>query len=109
METLDWSNIGFGYRRTDANVRCVYKDGAWGEVQVCTDENITLHMAATCLHYGQDAFEGLKAFRGVDGKVRLFRPDENAKRMINSANRLCLPAPTAVSYTHLTLPTSDLV
>ena len=63
METIDWANIGFGYRKTDANVRCVYKDGAWGEVQVCTDENISLHMAATCLHYGQDAFEGLKAFR----------------------------------------------
>jgi len=91
METLDWSNLGFGYRRTDGNVRCVYKDGAWGEVQVCTDENISLHMAATCLHYGQDAFEGLKAFRGKDGKVRIFRLEANAERLQSSCDGIMMP------------------
>ena len=91
METLDWSNLGFGYRKTDGNVRCHYKDGAWGEVEVCTDENISLHMAATCLHYGQDAFEGLKAFRGKDGKVRIFRLEANAERLQSSCDGIMMP------------------
>ena len=91
METLDWSNLGFGYRKTDGNVRCIYKDGAWGEVQVSADENITLHMAATCLHYGQDAFEGLKAFRGKDGKVRIFRLEANAERLQSSCDGIMMP------------------
>lgn len=81
MEKIDWSNLGFGYHKTDYNVRCVYKDGAWGDIELHTEENISMHMAATCLHYGQEAFEGLKAFRGKDGKIRVFRIDENAKRL----------------------------
>ena len=60
MKDLDWSNLGFGYRKTDYNVRCYYRDGKWGEIEVCSSEYVNLHMAATCLHYGQEAFEGLK-------------------------------------------------
>lgn len=82
---IDWSNLSFSYLKTDYNVRCTFRDGKWGEIEVSTDENINLHMAATCLHYGQEIFEGQKAFRGKDGKVRLFRIDENAKRMRASA------------------------
>ncbi len=63
MKDLDWSNLGFGYRKTDYNVRCYYRDGKWGEIEVCSSEYVNLHMAATCLHYGQEAFEGLKAVR----------------------------------------------
>ena len=63
MKDLDWSNLSFGYRQTDYNVRCYYRDGKWGEIEVCSDEYLKLHMAATCLHYGQEAFEGLKAYR----------------------------------------------
>ena len=59
MKDLDWSNLGFGYRKTDYNVRCYYRDGKWGEIEVCSSEYVNLHMAATCLHYGQEAFEGL--------------------------------------------------
>ena len=84
-EKIDWSNLTFSYMKTDYNVRCTFKDGKWGEIEVCEDENITMHMAASCLHYGQEIFEGLKAFRGVDGKVRLFRPRDNAKRLRDSA------------------------
>lgn len=82
---LDWSNLSFGYIPTDYNVRCYYKDGKWGEIEVSTSETINLHIAATALHYGQEIFEGLKAFRGKDGKVRVFRLEENAKRIISSA------------------------
>ena len=83
---LDWSNLPFGYIKTDYNVRCTYKDGAWGEVEVTDSEYINIHMAATCLHYGQEIFEGLKAFKGKDGKIRIFRLEENAKRIQRSAN-----------------------
>lgn len=81
MENMNWSDLGFGYIKTDYNVRCYYRDGKWGELEVSSSEIINIHMAATCLHYGQESFEGLKAFRGKDGKVRVFRMDENAKRM----------------------------
>lgn len=81
----NWSELSFGYYPTDLNVRCEFKDGKWGPITITDDVNINMHMAATCLHYGQEAFEGLKAFRGVDGKIRIFRMDENAKRFISSA------------------------
>ncbi len=84
-QELDWGNLSFGYIPTDYNVRCYYKDGKWGEIEESTTESINIHMASTCLHYGQEIFEGLKAFRGKDGKVRIFRLEENAKRIISSA------------------------
>ncbi len=90
MESIDWSNLSFGYMKTDYNVRCKYANGAWGELEVHTDEQVTLHMAATCLHYGQEAFEGLKAFRGRDGKIRIFRMDENAKRLQSSCDGIAM-------------------
>lgn len=85
---IDWSNLSFSYMKTDFNVRCAYKDGKWGEIEVSDSEYIPIHIAASSLHYGQEAFEGLKAFRGKDGKVRVFRMDENAKRFIRSAEGL---------------------
>ena len=91
MKDLDWSSIGFGYHRTNYNVRCYYRDGKWGEVEVCSEETITMHMAATCLHYGQEAFEGLKAYRCPDGKVRVFRMDENASRLQATCRGIMMP------------------
>jgi branched-chain amino acid aminotransferase len=85
MENIDWENLGFGYLKTDYNIRCTYKDGAWGELEVSDSEYLNIHMAATGLHYGQESFEGLKAFRGKDNKIRVFRMDENAKRMQDSS------------------------
>ncbi|OAV73150.1 Branched-chain-amino-acid aminotransferase [Bacteroidales bacterium Barb6] len=85
MENINWSGLPFGYLKTDYNVRCYYRDGKWGELEVTSSEIINIHMAATCLHYGQESFEGLKAFKGKDGKIRVFRMDENAKRMQSSA------------------------
>ena len=68
MKEIDWANLSFGYMRTDYNVRINFRNGKWGELEVSSEEYLNLHMAATCLHYGQEAFEGLKAFRGKDGK-----------------------------------------
>lgn len=84
MENIDWSNLAFGYMKTDYNIRCTYSNGAWGELEVSDSEYVNMHMAATCIHYGQEAFEGLKAFKGKDGKIRIFRMDENAKRLQDS-------------------------
>lgn len=86
MDTIDWSSLSFGYMKTDYNVRSYFKDGKWSSPKETTSEEITLHMAATCLHYGQEAFEGLKAFKGKDGKIRIFRLRENALRMISSCH-----------------------
>ncbi|WP_311454391.1 branched-chain amino acid aminotransferase [Prevotella sp.] len=91
MKDIDWKSLTFGYLRTDYNVRCYYRDGKWGEVEVCSDEYLKLHMAATCLHYGQEAFEGLKAYRCPDGKVRIFRAEENAARLQNTARGIVMP------------------
>jgi branched-chain amino acid aminotransferase len=90
MKEIDWSNIPFGYMPTDFNVRCHYRDGKWGEIEATNSDTINLHMAATCLHYGQEAFEGLKAFKGKDGKVRIFRLEENAKRLQSSCDGILM-------------------
>jgi len=87
---IDWGTLPFGYFKTDFNVRCTFKNGAWQEPEVTDSEYIPVHMAATALHYGQEAFEGLKAYRGIDGKVRLFRWQENAKRMRRSAEGIMM-------------------
>lgn len=81
MKDIDWSNLTFGYMPTDYNVRSYFRDGQWSELEESSSETINLHMASTCLHYGQEVFEGLKAFRGVDGQIRIFRLEENAKRL----------------------------
>lgn len=86
----DWKDLPFGYFKTDYNIRCYYRDGKWGQLEISSSEQIVLHIAATSLHYGQEAFEGLKAFRGKDGKVRIFRVEENAKRMQESAKGILL-------------------
>ncbi len=91
---IDWKSLHFGYSDTDANVRCYYKDGKWGDIQVETSTTIEIHMAASCLHYGQEIFEGLKAFRGRDEKIRVFRLEENARRIADSAKGLLMaPVP----------------
>jgi len=85
MENINWKDLSFGYIKTDYNVRAYYKKGKWSELEVTDSEYLNIHIAATALHYGQEAFEGMKAYRGKDNKIRLFRWRENAKRMINSA------------------------
>ncbi len=91
MKDLDWSNLTFDYFKTDYNVRCYYRNGAWGDVEVTSDEDLPLHMSSVCFHYGQEAFEGLKAYRCPDGNIRLFRPEENAARLQSSSRGLVMP------------------
>lgn len=90
MGEINWSELAFGYMKTDYNVRSYYANGKWSEPQLETSEMLNLHMAATCLHYGQEAFEGLKAFRGKDGKIRVFRMRENALRLQSSCRGIMM-------------------
>lgn len=93
-DKIDWGSLPFGYYPTDYNVRCEYRNGKWGPIEVSQSDTINIHIAATALHYGQEIFEGLKAFRGKDGKIRIFRLEENAKRLRESAKGLLMePVP----------------
>ena len=90
-QELDWKNLPFSYMKTDCNIRSYYRNGQWGKIEVSSSEFIDIHMAATSLHYGQQAFEGMKAYRGPDKKIRLFRWKENSKRLNRSAQVLLMP------------------
>lgn len=91
MENIDWANLKFGYMPTDYNVRCYYRNGKWGEIEVTSSDIINIHMAATALHYGQEAFEGMKAFRCPDGKIRAFRIKDNAERLQSTCRGILMP------------------
>lgn len=91
MENIDWANLKFGYMPTDYNVRCYYRNGKWGEIEVSSSDVINIHMAATALHYGQEAFEGMKAFRCPDGKIRAFRIKDNAERLQSTCCGILMP------------------
>lgn len=88
---LDWSNLGFGYIRTDKRYVSTYKDGAWDEGVMTDDPNIVLNECAGVFQYAQTIFEGLKAYTTEDGHIVCFRPDLNASRMADSARRLEMP------------------
>lgn len=92
---LNWDTLSFDFNETGGeNLRQYYRDGRWSEPEYTTSEYIPVHMCSACLNYGLQAFEGIKAFRGVDGRVRLFRPDAHARRMAAGARKLCLPMPS---------------
>lgn len=87
----DWGKLPFAYHKTNYNVRCYFRNGKWGIVETSSSEQIVIHMSATALHYGQTIFEGLKAFRGKDGKIRIFRWQNNWERMNFSARGILVP------------------
>lgn len=88
---IDWDNLGFNYIKTDYRYISVWKDGKWDEGKLTEDNMLTISEASTALHYGQQCFEGLKAYRRKDGKVQLFRVNRNAKRMNDSTKKLLMP------------------
>lgn len=101
MANIDWSKLTFSYTKTSTMLKTTFKDGAWTPVESLTDDNITISSYAGSLHYAIECFEGLKAFRGKDGKIRLFRPEENAKRMIRSARYLGIEAPSVEMFVEI--------
>ena len=90
-KNIDWSSIGFGYVPTDYRYVANYKDGAWDAGCLSDDPNITMNECACVLQYSQSCFEGLKAYTTEDGHIVCFRPDLNAQRMEQSAERLKMP------------------
>ena len=88
---LDWGNLGFNYMPCDYSYVCNYKDGAWEEGGLTDDHTLTLSEDAGIFHYCQEIFEGLKAYTTEDGSIVCFRPDLNAQRMYDSAERLVMP------------------
>ena len=91
MVEIDWSKLGFAYTPTRSHIRYHWKDGKWDAGALVQKDTIEMSIAAGCLHYGQEAFEGLKVFRQKDGKVVAFRPDRNAERMQRTAVRTVMP------------------
>lgn len=90
MKNLDWNNLGFSFRETNAMFVAHYRDGSWDEGKLVNDNHLNISAASAALHYGQQCFEGMKAYRAKDGRILLFRPEENAKRMQESAKRLLM-------------------
>ncbi|PJG85860.1 branched-chain amino acid aminotransferase [Conservatibacter flavescens] len=90
-KNIDWANLGFGYTKTDYRYIAYWKNGEWSKGELTQDNILHISEGSTALHYGQQCFEGLKAYRCKDGSINLFRPDENAKRMQRSADRLLMP------------------
>lgn len=88
---IDWANLGFGYMQTDYRYVANYKNGKWDSGTLTTDSNVTINESAGVLQYAQTCFEGMKAYRTVDGRIVTFRPDLNAKRMADSCKRLEMP------------------
>ena len=90
-KNIDWSNLGFGYVKTDYRYVSNFKNGAWDEGTLSTDDMVTISECACVLQYAQTVFEGMKAYTTEDGRIVEFRPDLNAERMENSAKRLEMP------------------
>lgn len=90
-ETIKWEELGFSYIKTDYRFISHYKEGAWDDGALTQDNQLHISEGSTALHYGQQCFEGLKAYRTADGSIQLFRPYENAKRMKMSCERLLMP------------------
>lgn len=88
---IDWSSLGFNYIKTDFRYISIWKDGKWDEGRLTKDNVLNISEASPALHYGQQSFEGLKAYRTKSGKINLFRPDRNAKRLNKSAEKLLMP------------------
>lgn len=88
---IDWSKLGFTYTKTDLRYISIWNDGNWDNGKLVEDNTVTISEGSTSLHYGQQCFEGLKAYRTEDGRIQLFRPDQNSKRLNNSCRRLLMP------------------
>lgn len=92
MVDLKWEELGFSYIKTPYRFIAHWQDGAWDEGELVEDNILHIHEGSPALHYGQQCFEGLKAYRRKDGNINLFRPEQNSQRMNRSARRLLMPA-----------------
>ena len=101
MANIDWSKLTFSYTKTNTILTSTFKDGAWTPVESHTDDYMKVSAFCGAFHYAIECFEGLKAFRGKDGRIRLFRPEENAKRLQRSASYLGIEAPSVEMFVEM--------
>lgn len=97
-QVLDWENLGFEYHKLPFRYIAHYKDGKWDEGQLVEDATLHISESSPALHYGQQAFEGLKAYRTKAGAIQLFRPDQNAQRLQRTADRLLMECPSIQQF-----------
>lgn len=88
---INWKELGFNYLKTNCMYVSYWKDGVWDDGELVEDHKLSIDASATSLHYGQQSFEGMKAYRAKDGRILLFRPEMNARRMNRTAKRLMMP------------------
>jgi len=91
LKDFVWENLTFGKSFSDHMLVMNYKDGEWQTPEIKPLDNFSLHPATSAFHYGQSLFEGMKAYKQINGDVIVFRPDKNAERMKNSCVRMCMP------------------
>src|SRR5574344_542184 len=103
MQNIDWSNLGFTVRDTNGIMVSRYKDGKWSEPRLEKSDMLSISSYSGVLNYANSCFEGLKAFKGADGKVRLFRADANAKRLVRSAEFIEMPCPSEQMFIDMCL------
>ena len=89
---IKWKELGFSYMYVPYRFHAYWENGSWDDGKLVTEKKVQIDEGATCLHYAQQIFEGMKAYRSKDGRILLFRPRENAKRFRESAERLLMPA-----------------
>ncbi len=88
---FDFNDIGFGKHMMPIMAMAVWENEKWSDINIIPYQNIGMDPCTKVLHYGQEIFEGMKAYRNPNGSVYLFRPNENAKRFNASARRMCMP------------------
>lgn len=88
---INWEELGFDYIKTDLRYVSIWENGKWDDGKLVEDNKLVIEEGAPALHYGQQCFEGLKAYRTKNGDIQLFRPDKNAERLNNSCKRLLMP------------------
>lgn len=108
INQVDWDNLPFGKVFSDHMLIMDYKDGAWQQPEIVPFGELGLHPATSAIHYGQSVFEGMKANRGADGEVLIFRPDMNAKRFAESCERMCMPVIDEETFVELIRRVVDL-
>lgn len=108
INQVDWDNLPFGKVFSDHMLIMDYKDGAWQQPEIVPFGELGLHPATSAIHYGQSVFEGMKANRGADGEVLIFRPDMNAKRFAESCERMCMPIIEEEAFVELIRRVVDL-
>jgi branched-chain amino acid aminotransferase len=98
---VDWDDLPFGRIFSDHMLVMDYRNGEWQQAEIVPFGSLSLHPAISAIHYGQSVFEGMKAYRSINGEITVFRPYMNAKRFAESCLRMCMPEITEDVFVEL--------